>query len=70
MEFKMEYLYGMIPLILINLGLVVFCLLDWIKRKEFRWLGKWGWFVIFIGFQFIGPVLYIILIKNNDDHKV
>lgn len=68
MEFKIIYLWGLIPLVLINLGLVLYCLADWLKRKEFRWMGKWAWLALFACIQFIGPVLYIVLIRNNDNH--
>jgi len=68
MKFDPMYLWGIIPLALINIGLIIYCLSDWLNRKEFKWMGQWGWLVLFVCFQFIGPVLYIVLIKNNDNH--
>ena len=68
MEFKAMYLWGIIPLVLINLGLILYCLVDWLKRKEFKWVDKWVWLALFVFIQFIGPVLYILLIRKNDDH--
>ena len=70
MKFELMYLWGIIPLALINIGLILYCLSDWLKRKEFKWMSKWGWLVLFVCFQFIGPVLYIVLIKNHDDNQV
>jgi hypothetical protein len=68
MKFEMTYLWGIVPLILIELGLILYCLLDWLKRKKFRWIGKWGWLALFALVSFFGAILYIILIKNNDDN--
>jgi len=62
------YLWAAIPLALINLSLILYCLIDWLKRNEFKLMDKWAWLAIFVFIQFIGPILYIILIKNNDDH--
>ncbi|OFY36125.1 MAG: hypothetical protein A2W91_04895 [Bacteroidetes bacterium GWF2_38_335] len=68
MEFDAMYLWAAIPLALINLSLILYCLIDWLKRNEFKLMDKWAWLAIFVFIQFIGPILYIILIKNNDDH--
>ena len=64
------YLWGIIPLAIIQLGLVLYCLLDWLKRKQFRWMNKWAWLVLFVCINFIGSILYIVLIKNSDDNKL
>ena len=64
------YLWGIIPLLLINLGLILYCLTDWLKRTEFRWMNKWAWLALFVFIQFFGPVIYIVLIKNHDDHQL
>jgi hypothetical protein len=33
-------------------------------------MNKWVWLVLFICINFIGAILYIILIKNSDDNKL
>jgi heme/copper-type cytochrome/quinol oxidase subunit 4 len=68
MKIDMMYLWGIIPLVIIQLGLILYCLLDWLKRKQFRWMSKWVWLVLFVCINFIGAILYIILIKNSDDN--
>lgn len=70
MKFEMLYLWGIIPLVLIEFGLKLYCFLDWLKRKKFRWMSKWGWLALFVCISFFGSVLYIVLIKNHDDNQL
>jgi hypothetical protein len=70
MKFEMMYLWGIIPMVLIEFGLILYCLLDWLKRKEFRWMNKWGWLALFVCISFFGAVLYIVLIKSHDDNQL
>lgn len=68
--FDTIYLWALIPLALLNLGLVIYCLTDWLKRKDFRYPGRWFWLIVFALFQYIGPVLYIVFVKNHDSNQV
>ncbi len=62
-----KLIIAVIPLVLINLGLIVWCLIDWIKRKHFRFLDKWVWLPVFIFIQYIGPVLYLIIGRDHEN---
>jgi Phospholipase_D-nuclease N-terminal len=64
------YLWAIIPLVIIDLGLIIYCLSDWLKRKQFRWMNKWIWLVLFVCIHPFGAILYIIIIKNLDDNKL
>ena len=70
MAFETTYLWAFIPILLIEIGLIVYCLTDWLKREKFRWMSKWIWLVIFVFVQIIGAILYILLVKNHDDNQV
>ena len=63
-------LWAIIPLVIIQFGLIIYCLLDWLKRKQFRWMNKWVWLVLFVCINYIGAIVYIVLIKNSDDNKL
>jgi hypothetical protein len=55
----------LLPIILIELGLLVFALYDLIKRKKVRGGNKWPWGILcFIGI--IGPILYFILGREEE----
>jgi hypothetical protein len=62
-----KLIIAVIPLVLINLGLIVWCLVDWVKRKHFRFLNKWVWLLIFLFIQYIGPVLYLIIGRDHEN---
>jgi hypothetical protein len=49
------------PLILIELALAVVALVDWVRRKTFRALPRWGWFCVILFVGIVGPTLYLIL---------
>lgn len=70
MAFDSTYLWAFIPILLIEIGLIIYCLTDWLKREKFRWMSKWIWLALFVFVQIIGAILYILLVKNHDDNQV
>ena len=50
----------LIPIILIQLGLMVFCLLDLARRERTRG-PKWMWALIIILGELIGPIVYLVV---------
>ncbi len=50
-----------IPIILLQLILMVVALVDLSKRERVRWLPKWGWALIIILGELLGPIVYFIL---------
>jgi hypothetical protein len=55
-----------IPLLLIEIGLLVFALIDLVKRKRVRGGNKWLWGIIIVVFNIIGPILYLILGRQEE----
>jgi ATP/ADP translocase len=51
------------PLAILQLGLMFFALVDLIRRDEtqLRHLPKWGWVVIVVVVNLIGPILYLLI---------
>ena len=51
------------PLVFLELSLKVFVLVDLIRREEsrLRHLPKWGWAIVVIVVNLIGPILYLII---------
>ena len=76
MEELVKYIPFIIPLLIIELGLVIFCIVDIAKKKKTKNLSPLIWIIISIIFMstFIGPVLYIVFGRadaavsdDNDD---
>ena len=55
-----------IPLVLIQLGLMIFALVDLIKREKVKGGNKviWGLLVVFVGI--IGPIVYLIVGREDE----
>lgn len=75
MEDFIKYIPFLIPLLIIEFGLVIFVIVDIIKKKKTKNLNPLIWILISVCLSstFIGPVLYIIFgraeseVKNDDD---
>ena len=53
------------PLIVIQVGLALFCLFRLTKDKV-RFLPKWAWVLIVLFINTIGPVIYLIAGRERD----
>jgi ABC-type maltose transport system permease subunit len=65
--FNTDLILAILPVALINLGLVIWCLVDWAKRSRFRFFNKWVWLCVFLFFQFFGPAAYLIFGRDHDN---
>jgi hypothetical protein len=59
METFRDYLPFLIPVILLQLALMVFALIDLIRREKTRG-PKWLWAIIIVLGELIGPILYLL----------
>ena len=55
----------LIPVIIIQLGLIVAALVDLIKRSKTRG-PKWLWVVIILIFGIIGPIIYFVIGREDE----
>jgi hypothetical protein len=60
MDELLKYIPLIIPLVLIQLALMIFALVDLSKRQQTRG-PKWMWVLIIIFGELAGPVVYFIL---------
>lgn len=56
----------LIPLVLVELGLLAFALHDLVKRKRVRGGNKWVWGIIIVVVEFFGPILYFVLGREEE----
>ena len=60
-----KYIPLLIPVILIQLGLMVIALWDLIKREQTRG-PKWLWVLVILFFNFIGPIIYLVVGRQDE----
>ena len=49
------------PLAILQLGLMVFAVVDWARRPRTRYLDRWLWLLIIVFFSLVGPMAYFFL---------
>lgn len=55
---------GVLPLVVLALGFVVFCLVD-ISRHDVKHLPKWAWMLICLLSVPLGGIVYLIVGKDS-----
>lgn len=67
----MEFLPFIIPLFVIQLGLIIFAIVDIARKKQTKNLSPLIWIIIAIFGQFLGSILYLVFGRaesgKNDD---
>jgi hypothetical protein len=66
MEELNRYIPLLIPLVIIEIALLVIALIDLIRRENVRYFPKWVWAVIILILNFIGPIAYLILGRDEE----
>ena len=57
---SINYLLFLIPLVLLQLGLMIFCLVDLARREKTRG-PKWLWAIIIVLGELLGPIIYLLV---------
>jgi len=60
MDDLMKFLPLIIPLLLIQLALMIFALVDLSKREKTRG-PKWMWVLIIVFGELLGPIIYFVI---------
>ena len=60
METLVDYLPFLIPVILLQLGLMVFALVDLARREKTRG-PKWLWAIVIVLGEVLGPIVYLLV---------
>lgn len=55
---------ALLPVLVIQLGLVIFTLLDLVKNPNPNG-SKWMWAAIIVVINIIGPILYLVIGRRN-----
>ena len=65
MEIIKQYLPLLIPVVLIELGLMVTALVDLIRRAQTHG-PKWVWALVIVLVNFIGPIIYFVAGRKDE----
>ncbi len=65
MEVIKQYLPLLIPVVLIELGLMIAALVDLIRRTQTRG-PKWAWVLVIVLINFIGPIVYFVAGRKEE----
>lgn len=65
MEIIRPYLPFLIPILLLQLGLIVVALIDLFRRPATNG-PKWLWVIIIILINFIGPIIYFLVGRKEE----
>jgi hypothetical protein len=61
LDWLQQALPFLIPILIVQLGLMVYCLVDLFKRDHTRGVPKWMWAMIIILGELVGPIIYLLL---------
>jgi len=53
------------PVIILQFALMAFCLYK-LRKDKVKYLPKWGWFLIIIFFNLIGPIIYLLIGRERE----
>lgn len=56
---------ALVPLVVVAVGFVVFCLVDLSRAGEVRYLPKWAWAVICVVSVPLGGIVYLALGRSR-----
>lgn len=59
-----ELLPLLIPILIIQIGLMIFALVDLIRREKTKG-PKWVWVLVILLFNIIGPIVYLIVGRDE-----
>jgi hypothetical protein len=60
-----QYIPLLIPVILIQLGLMIAALVDLVRREQTRG-PKWVWALVIVLVNYIGPIIYLVAGRKEE----
>lgn len=66
MESVLDILQMLWPLLILQLVLMVAALVDWARRRQFRYLPKMAWLLMIVLVNTIGPIIYFVVGRGDE----
>lgn len=60
-----KYIPFLIPVVIIQLGLMIFALVDLLRREHTRG-PKWVWVLVIVLVNYIGPIIYFVAGRKEE----
>ncbi|HEX2851298.1 MAG TPA: PLDc N-terminal domain-containing protein [Acidimicrobiales bacterium] len=57
---------ALVPLVLIAVGFVVYCLVDLARAPSVRYLPKWVWALVCLASVPVGGIVYLLVGRGDD----
>ena len=67
MNVSKEMILALLPVVILNYSLAVYCLIRLFREGKPNYLPKAAWVVIILIVQIFGSVAYLLLGKSNDN---
>ena len=64
MQELMKYLPLLIPVLLVELGLIIFAMVDLVRREKTKG-PKWVWALVILFVSTFGPIIYLIFGRDE-----
>jgi len=56
----------LVPILILQLGLQIYALVDLSRQSRVRWGSKWIWVAIIIVLEILGPVVYFLFARKEE----
>ena len=66
MDLVREYLPILIPIIILEIGLMIYSLRHVLKHGRYKFGSRTMWILIFVFIQIIGPILYLTIGREDE----
>ena len=66
MDIIREYLPILIPIIILEIGLMIYSLSHVLKHDRYKFGSRTMWILIVVFIQIIGPILYLTIGRENE----
>lgn len=60
------YIPFLVPILILQLGLLIFALVDLARRPSAAHLPRWAWAIIIIFVNIIGPIAYFLIGRSEE----
>ncbi len=55
-----QFIFLLLPLLIIQVGIMVFALVDLLRAKRVKGGNKWVWGILIVFISYVGPILYFV----------
>jgi hypothetical protein len=65
LQLILQYLPYLVPILILQYGLMLYALVDVIRRERVRYLPRWAWMLIVLLVNIVGPLVYLLIGRED-----